>query len=515
MILALILIPFLAGLAAFFLRDDRLRRGLLLGTAVAHLVLTAASWARHPLTRFHGWLVLDAPEILFLSITSLLFAVTAIYAAGYLGRESRTRRTDIEEGFLFGNAPEATFTGSLLLFLGTMTLVIASHHFGLMWVAVEATTLASAPLIHFHRHHRSLEAAWKYVMICSVGIAVALLGNFFLVVATARAGAPVHAMTTAALVSAAGALDPSWLKAAFLLLLVGYGTKAGLAPLHTWLPDAHSEAPSVISALLSGALLNCALLAILRVQAVCEAAGLGEFSRGLLVLFGLVSMGLAAAFIIGQSDYKRMLAYSSVEHMGVASLGVGIGGAAAFGGLLHLANHSLAKAMLFLLAGNILAVYQTKSAGQVRGLRSRLPVTGLLWLAGFLAITGSPPFGLFLSELTILKGGLEARRYIPMAVYLLLLLAVFAGMAAIVLKMVHGRAGSGPEGTGAGAGESTDAAAGATQAGGQMAGQVREPLWSVLPPALLGLLVLGLGLFVPGPLRRLIEEATRLLGIDG
>ncbi len=494
MILALVLVPFLAGLLAFFLRDDRLRRILLVGTALAHAALTGSAWSRYPLSRFRGWLVLDRPELLFLSITSLLFAVAAFYAVGYLGRERRARRTDVEEGFLFGNAPEATFTGCLLLFLGTMTLVIAAQHFGLMWVAVEATTLASAPLIHFHRHHRSLEAAWKYVVICSVGIAVALLGNFFLVVATAAAGESIRSMTTAALSAEAQALDPAWLKAAFLLLLVGYGTKMGLAPLHTWLPDAHSEAPSVISALLSGALLNCAFLAILRVHAVCEAAGLGEFSRGLFVLFGLVSMAFAAAFIIGQSDYKRMLAYSSVEHMGIASLGVGLGGWAAFGGMLHLINHSLTKAMLFLLAGNILAVYQTKSAARVQGLLRRMPVTGLLWLAGFIAITGSPPFGLFLSELTILKGGLADRRFALMAIYLVLLLGVFVGMARIMLRMVHGRSA-------VGSGE--DDATGS------------EPLWSVIPPALLGLAVLGLGLFIPGPLRRAIEEALRLLRIGG
>ena len=206
-----------------------------------------------------------------------------------------------------------------------MTLVTVSHHFGLMWVGVEATTLASAPLIYFHRQHRSLEATWKYLLICSVGIALALLGNFFLAVAAGRAGRQLDGPLSLSDLSGRCriGLIVSWLKAAFLFFLVGYGTKMGLAPLHTWLPDAHSEAPSVVSALLSGALLNCAFLAILRVHRFAPPPGEAAFSQGLLVFFGLISMGVAAMFILGQADFKRMLAYSSVEHMGILALGVG------------------------------------------------------------------------------------------------------------------------------------------------------------------------------------------------
>jgi hydrogenase-4 component F len=275
-----------------------------------------------------------------------------------------------------------------------MTLVITARHIGLMWVAVEATTLASAPLIHFHRHHRSLEAAWKYLVICSVGIAIALLGNFFLVVATGPVGKRFGSITISELMTHARELDPRWLKAAFLLLLVGYGTKIGLAPLHAWLPDAHSEAPSVVSALLSGALLNCAFLAILRIHAVCEAAGLGDFSKGLFLLFGVVSMAVAAVFIVGQSDYKRMLAYSSVEHMGIAMFGVGLGGIAGFGALLHVVNHSLAKAMLFLLAEYLAAYRRTLRPGH--GVL-RLPVTAFYGWRG--SRSRDRLFGLFVSEL--------------------------------------------------------------------------------------------------------------------
>jgi hydrogenase-4 component F len=484
MIVALVILPLLAGALAFFLRGDRLRRGLLVATALLHTVLTAAAWVQRPLTQLGGWLALDDLELLFLAVTSLIYLVAAFYAVGYLRREGHEQQTSHDDGFLFLNAPEATFTGCLLLFLGAMTLVIAAQHFGLMWVAVEGTTLASAPLIHFHRHHRSLEAAWKYLVICSVGIAVALLGNFFLVVATSPVDDRLAGLTVAALTAQAGQLDPAWLRAAFLLLLVGYGTKMGLAPLHTWLPDAHSEAPSVVSALLSGALLNCAFLAILRMHGVCVAAGQAAFSADLLVLFGLLSMGFAAVFIISQPDYKRMLAYSSVEHMGIAALGVGLGGAASFGALLHVVNHSLTKGMLFLVAGNIFAAYRTRSSADVSGLLRVLPVSGLLWLAGFLAITGSPPFGPFLSEFTILRGALAAGRPVVAAIYLVLLMIVFVGMAMIVPAMAHG--------------ESSLA-------------RRREPWLEVVPPAILGVAVLILGVYVPHPLADAITRALTAL----
>src|SRR5215471_21073418 len=326
MILALILVPALAGVAAFAIRDHRLRRALLVATATAHAILTAAAaLGRVAVTPVQGavnlgivvvepvqagWLVLDSVGLLFLGITSALFFVASIYTVGYLARESTEEHRDQEEGLLFSNAPEAIFTGCLLFFLSTMTLVTVSHHFGLLWVGIEATTLTTAPLIYFHRHHRSLEAAWKYLLICSVGIALALLGNFFLAVGATREGGGQDPLVLSVLLNNPATMNVAWIKGAFLCLLVGYGTKMGLAPMHTWLPDAHSEAPSVISALLSGALLNGAFLGILRAQQVLGAAGQARFGQDLLVLFGLISMGVAAAFIIRQADYKRMLAYS-------------------------------------------------------------------------------------------------------------------------------------------------------------------------------------------------------------
>lgn len=497
MIWALLLIPGLAGLLAFVVRPNGPRRCLMVLAALAHTTLVATAWRVAPQPALDGWMAVDAPALLFLTITSVLFLAAMLYAVGYLGTEQHagSHHEENEEDLPFVNFSEAVFAGCLLVFLATMTLVAVSRHLGLMWVAVEATTLASAPLVYFHRHRRSLEATWKYLMICSVGIALALLGNFFLAVAARTfQGSPVR-LTIDELVAHAGGLDPRWLKAAFLFFLVGYGTKMGLAPLHTWLPDAHSEAPSLVSALLSGALLNCAFLTILRGHSLLSAAGLGSFSGELLVLFGLVSMAVAALFIISQADFKRMLAYSSVEHMGILALGMGIGGVAAVGSVLHTVNHSLTKAVLFFAAGNILALYRTKSTRQVRGVLRVLPLTGLLWVAGFLAIAGSPPFGPFVSELTILKGVIDADRPVIAAVYLLLLAVVFVGMASIVVRIAYGPA-SGM----------------ASPDGHALPPARREPLWSVGPPLLLGAAVLMLGVYVPPVLATLVDHAAAVLG---
>jgi len=500
MILLLVLIPVSAGIAAFFINSDSIRRGLLLFTATAHCLLTGAAWSYSTVPALGGWLLLDDLGLLFLSITSFLFLIASFYTLGYLRREDWGRRQDFEEGFLFTNAREATFTGCLLLFLATMTLVTLSQHFGLLRVAVEATTLVSAPLICFHRHRRSLEATWKYLMICSVGIALALLGNFFLAVAS-TIGAQAHVpMLLGDLVRMAGTLHSQWLKAAFLFLLVGYGTKLGLAPMHTWLPDAHSEAPSVVSALLSGALLNCAFLAVLRMQQVVVAAGQAQFGQGLLLGFGLLSMTVAALFILRQSDFKRMLAYSSVEHMGILALAIGLGGGATFGAMLHAVNHSLTKGMLFLVAGNILTFYKTKSTADVRGLNRVLPISGALWVAGFLSITGSPPFGPFFSELIILKSALEQGRPFVAAAYLLLLSIIFVGMAMIVLNMYQGVPTLQPAG---------DAQRG--NSGGPSMPAGGESRLAVIPPMILGFAVLVLGVYFPPTLKNLLEHAAKAI----
>jgi hydrogenase-4 component F len=481
---AIVLLPLVASAIAFVSRSRRLRESVLLATASAHAAGVVALYLGWGVEPAGAWLGVDALGLLFLGITSALFLAAAVYAVGYLRREPERPRPDLEEGFLFRNEPEPTFVACLLLFLASMTLVTLSRHLGLLWVAIEATTLASAPLIYFHRHHRSLEAAWKYLLVCSVGIGLALLGS--LVLAAAGRGAPgaVTSLSLDDLIAAAPHLRSGWLEAAFLLLLVGYGTKMGLAPMHTWLPDAHSEAPSLVSALLSGALLNCAFLGVLRAHQVLAAAGHAAFARAPLLALGLASMTLAALFLVRQPDYKRALAYSSVEHMGVLALGVGVGGLAVFGAMLHALAHSLAKAGLFLVAGNLLTSFGSKRADAVSGALGSVPRSGVLWLAGVLAITGCPPFGVFLSEFTILRGALEQGHFGLALAFVALLAVAFAAVAGVALPMAFGAA---PRG----------------------AASRREPWLAVAPPLALCGAVLALGLYVPSGLTALLEAAAR------
>ena len=485
----LILIPFVSGVIALMMPADRPRRTLLITAAIVHFLLTFTSYTAKP--ALNGWLAIDALGCLFLLISSTLFLVASIYGIGYLAREKKLEQVvhiDFETSSLFENGPESLLTGCLLFFLTAMTLVCVSNHLGLLWVAIEATTLATAPLIYFHRHRKSLEATWKYLLICSIGIALALFGNFLLAVSTSSGRVDELPLLLDYLLRRAPGFQPQWLKAAFIFLLVGYGTKMGLAPLHTWLPDAHSESPSFVSALLSGALLNCAFLGILRAQQILIAAGLAEFGQELLVGFGLLSMALAATFILKQMDFKRMLAYSSVEHMGILALGIGLGGSAAFGALFHAINHSFTKGMLFLVAGNILTVMKSKSTIKIRGLLHIMPVSAVLWLAGFFAITGSPPFGSFLSEFTILKAAIEQGHMAIAIAYALILSVIFIVMASIFLRMCLGQPRNVEHVT-------------------------PYESWSmILPPLVLCAFILILGVYMPPILSRLLQEAANQLG---
>ena len=491
MLALLPLVPLLGGLAALAVPADAPRRLLLVATALAHAALTAATFVAPPPPAYGGLLELDAPGQLFLTLASALFLAASVYAVGYLRHEGGGPKQDFQDGAAFQNAPERIFTMCLCLFLAAMTVVCATRNLSVLWVGIEATTLSSAPLIYFHRHRRSLEATWKYLVICSVGIALALLGNILFSVAFYDPASPIASMSLPEMLPRAGMAAKPWLRAAFIFLLVGYGSKMGLAPMHNWLPDAHSQSPSLVSALLSGALLNCAFLGILRALQVLGAAGMGAFAGELLVLFGLLSMALAAVFIVGLGDYKRMLAYSSVEHMGILALGVGIGGTATFGAMLHAVNHSLTKGALFLVSGNILALYHTRSCHDARGLSRALPVTAALWTAGFLAIAGSPPFGLFVSELTILQAMLGTGHLVAATIYLASLAVIFVGMSAPVARMVQGPLPPavrhpGPE----------------------------RPL-SLVSPLLLLAATLAFGLYLPGGMTEFLRRAAEAVSLGG
>jgi hydrogenase-4 component F len=422
MIEFIFLLPMMTGVIALFLPVS-LGRGVLVMTALLHLQVCVMGWMGKLEPIFGAFFGRSPEGMLVLLVTSFIFLFISIYAVSYMAETSMQS--------------EPIFIGCMLLFLGTMSMVALADHLIVLWIAIEATTLVSAPLIFINRSKRALEATWKYVLICSVGIALALLGCFFVTLSMDVAMINVP-LTFSSLTAVADRLDPFWLSFGFIFIIIGYGTKMGLAPMHTWLPDAHSEAPSPASALLSGALLNCAFLGVYKFHTLMHLAGLGTFSSNLLIGFGLVSMVVAGIFILRQPDYKRMLAYSSIENMGIIAFGVGIGGIALYGALLHLIHHSLLKSSLFLSSGNILLGFGSKLAALVGGLTRFLPKTAVSFLAGFVGISGLPPFGLFISELCIVFGAFQAGHYLAVTVFIGSLVLIVAGMAQIVTDMSFG-----------------------------------------------------------------------------
>ncbi len=419
MVEIIFLTPFITGIIAFFL-PKAISRQLLVGTGATHLFLSLLLWKNRPEAIFENYFAVTPEGLLSLLVISLLFFLISIYTVAYL------KESDIQK--------ENIFTGSMILFLSTMTMVTLSDHIMVMWIAIEATTLASAPLIYTHRTSASLEATWKYVLICSVGIAMALLGTVFITLAMdiGNVDAP---LSFSALTMVAGQLDPMWLKAGFVFILVGYGTKMGLAPMHTWLPDAHSEAPSPASALLSGVLLNCAYLGIFKTNKIMHAAGLNDFSGTILIVFGLMSILAAATFILKQNEYKRMLAYSSIENMGIIAFGTGIGGIGVYGAIICMIHHSLIKSSLFLSSGNILLGYGNRFIENTGDMVKRMPKTFVAFFGGFAGISGFPPFGIFIGELFIIVGAFRTGHYVAAGIFIVTLCVIFAGFANQVMKI--------------------------------------------------------------------------------
>lgn len=475
MAFVMILFPLMMAAGALAVSSNRLRPWLLPLTAAIYACAAGLVLTRPELTKTTEWLILDPPGRLVLLMVSTLFLVCSFYTVGYLRyRKERSNRV---------------FCACLLGFLGIMSLVVWSHHLGLMWVALEASTLVTTPLIYFNRTQRSIEATWKYLMISSVGIALALLGTFFLAYASLQAGLDAT-LTLEEILKNAPQLSRPWLHAAFILLLVGYGTKMGLAPMHTWKPEVYGEVPGVVGAIFAGGVTSCAFLAVLRIYQICLAAGEQTSILPWLLFMGLFSMTTAGLFMVHQRDFKRMLAYSSVEHMGILVLGLGIGGPALFGTLLHILTNGLTKGVLFLSSGNIHRAYDSKSTDQVRGLMRRLPLSGTLFLVGFLAITGSPPFGPFVSEFAILNGAFDTGRFLTAGLFLTLLLLVFIGMGRTVFTVVQGKSPT------------------------PVQSSTYRDGWLTAAPivALLGLVLL-LGLYIPPPLSSLLNDAVHFLEI--
>jgi hydrogenase-4 component F len=333
------------------------------------------------------------------------------------------------------------------LFMFTMLLAVTTDDVGVMWVAVEGTTLASVFLVNHERTRDSLEASYKYLLIGSVGIAIAFVGTVLVYFADVQQfGNEAHALRWTTLVRLAPGLPPRVLELAFVFLIVGYGTKAGLAPMHTWLPDAHSEAPAPVSALMSGVVLSVGLYAVLRFKTVVDLASGPHFAGRLLLALGLISMAVAAAFLWSPSNYKQMLAYSSVEHVGIVALGLGFGGPWGLAGaLLHIANHALAKSALFLLSGRIRAAYGSPLIPAVHGLLDAMPLTGRGFLLAMLALMGLPPFGLFVSEVMIFAAGFQRGWVLVPVVGLALLVVAFGGLLRACHRMLYGHPAEGVE----------------------------------------------------------------------
>ena len=475
LILYLTVIPLAGALTAWLITSNHWRPLVLPVVACIHLILTGFASAEAPSRTLGGWICLDAVGKLFLLEFSALFAACAFYGVNYLQYRKERNNRGLCTGFL--------------VCLSAMTLATTAHHLGLLWLAIETTTLSMAPLVYFNRNARSIEATWKYMLICSIGIALALLGILFLVYSTVVAGL-TPSLILEALQEYARNLPNVWLNAAFVLMLVGYGTKMGLAPMHTWKPDAYGEAPGLVGAMLAGGLANCGLLGLIRIYQICMVSSDVHFYRTCLIGMGLFSIALAAIFLVRQTDIKRMLAYSSVEHMGLFAVALGLGGKALYGVMLHLIGNGLAKGVLFLTSGNIHRAFASKNREVARGALKRAPWTGALFLAGFMAMTGSPPFLPFASEFVFFSAAFSQGDIITGSMMALLLMLAFLGMALTVVPVVFGEPPKNRERT-----------------------RYHDTPLLVGPPLAL-LVVLGiLGLWLPQPLYRLVTEAAQLLEV--
>jgi len=463
------------------------RRALEIITAASSgLTFLSAFWlvsvvmAASPLITPNGWWYADGLSAYIIIIVSGSAFVVALYSIGYLRRQIGSGKVDDRHLWLYYLL--------LNIFIFTMMLVLLSNNLGFLWIGSEASTLATAFLVAFYERESSIEAAWKYVIICSVGIALALFG-IILTYFSALHVVPAtdNALNWSSLMQVAKNLDPAVLKLAFIFVLVGFGTKAGLAPMHTWKPDAYGEAPAPISALMAAGLVNVALYSLMRFYILVNTAVGGAFVSTLFIIFGLVSMAVAVPFILLQRDFKRLLAYSSVEHVGIIVFALGIGTPLAyFGALLHLLNNAIAKMLLFLTAGNIRMAYGSKFMRKATGAIKVIPVSATFLIVGVFAITGWPPFGVFVSEFTIISAGFASGNSVPAIVCIGIITTIFVGFIYYTSRMVLGVPNRPVTG-----GEANTA--------------------SLLLLGVLLAALLLLGVFIPSPLQKCIDNAVIVL----
>ncbi len=484
---SILVVPLAAALLCLVARPPRVMAalGVLafsatlgLGVALLRQVLAVGVVAE-----WNGFLSADALSAFMVLLISVVSLATSIYAGRYF-------RRDVAAGAVTPGRVREFYVLTPLFGAG-MFLVVLANNLGVMWAAVEGTALSSVLLVALYNRRTSLEAAWKYVILGSLGLALALLGTVFVYAAACKNHPQsLPSFNWTYLVSVAGLLDPRMVKLAFVFALVGYGTKAGLAPMHTWLPDAHSEAPSPTSAMLSGVSLKIALYALLRFHILATACLGDGFSRYFLLGFGLFSMFLAAPFILVQKNLKRMLAYSSLEHIGLICTGIGLNTPMTiFGALLHMGYHALTKPVLFFAAGNIHQTFHSlEFRGIGRGVVKVLPVTVLLMSLAALAAIGLPPFGLFLSELTVIGGGVAAGQTTVSLLILVALLASFCGILQQLTRILLGE-----------------------RQGGEHVGDARPTDGLAAMALLLGALLV-FSVWLPTPLLDLLHQAAGIIG---
>ncbi len=464
----LIVIPLLGALAVLLPVRAMFRAWLLFAISFVHAVGVASFWWRLPVSEWQGYLTLDPLGLILLTVIGLLFLLVSFFMIGYFQHEHRSNRI---------------FTASILALLSTMTLVSVSYHMGLMWVAIETTTLFSAPLISFHRNWGTLEATWKYLLVCSVGIALALMGTFFLAISAHD----VHTLLLPSILGGASSLSVNWLKLSVIFLFVGYGCKMGLAPMHSWKPEAYGQATGMVVVLMAGGLTQCSFLALMRVSQICYKTGLSDFYASILIVTGILSLVVPAVLLLGEKKLKRSFAFSSVEHMGLLVLGLGLGGVGIMGALFHMINNALAKVVMFLTAGSLAQKYGSSHAAEVRGVIHIYPVTGIFLIVSLFAGTGIFPFATFHSELLIINATIISKHYVLAGMIILCLAIIFIGMARIVLGFVYGKP--------------TEPAL-----------AKKENLFINITIASAAVALMGLGLWMPAPLSRVLHDAVVLIG---
>ncbi len=480
--LALLLSPILAAAGALVL-PPRWRTASVLHAGLGLISLLAS--LRFVALVLDGWTPTWGATVLFRvdALSALLAACVAFVAAlaallgPCLGPDDHYTPAQVRRFRVFSS-----------LFAFTMLVAVTANNVGVMWIAIEATTIASAVIVPLTVTKASVEASWKYILIGSVGLALAFVGTvlgYFDFVTLV--GQREYALNWTVLLANAPVLHPPVIQLAFVFLLIGYGTKAGLAPMHTWLPDAHSEAPSALSAMMSGVLLAVALYAIVRWKAVVTAAVGHQFPNRLLIGLGLLSLAIAALSLVIQRQYKRLLAYSSIEHTGLMCLGLALGPLGVFASMLHLVNHTLAKSMMFFVSGRILDRYGSPEIGRVSGLLRVMPWTGGLFAAGMIALLGLPPFGMFLSKFALVRAGFADGKGWLMAAVLALLAVAFVSLLAHLNRMLYGPAPAGIR-----RGES----------GG----------WAVVPLVACATMLVVLGIAVPAPITELLGRIVEIAG---